>query len=143
MEITGVHSENIPLIWEEIKPLVEKALFYTQGEYESEDIYNLLMYQQMQLWIAAEDTDLFGCVVTEIRVFPRKKVGHVVLVSGHDLDAWSFLHDTIEEWFYAQGCDFLRSEGRFGWKPKVAKLGYEPQYVIYSKCLRTDHENTH
>lgn len=142
-DLTGVSAKNIPLIWGDIQPLVESALFYSEGEYAANDIYNLLMYQKMQLWVATDDINLQGLAVTEILEYPQMKVCSVVLAAGFDFDRWKHIADTIEKWAYSQGCKRMRNLGRPGWKRRAKEHGYDMPYVVYTKPLRVDDEDSH
>lgn len=143
MDITGVKSEHIPLIWPEVQPFLESALFYSEGEYHISDIYNLLMYHKMQLWVATLPDGLHGCAVTEILNYPQKQICSMVLMAGHSLDAWEQIADMIEQWAYDEGCDLVRNCARPGWKRRAAKHGYSQSYVVFTKTLRVNDENSH
>lgn len=143
IDTTGVDTSTIPFIWDSIHPLIEQALAYSDGEYNAGDIYSLLMYQRMQLWIAATDDELIGMVITEINEYPRKKIGSMVLVAGLGLDDWEFIFPEIEQWMYEQGVDSVRNLGRVGWRRGAKRHGYEAAYCVYSKPLRIDHADSH
>jgi len=134
-DISGVEIANIPLLWEQVAPLIEQALEYAEGEYLVQDIHKLLMYGKMQLWIAA-DTDLQGIVVTEFITFPQKTVGHMVLIAGENLDNWDHVFDLIEKWMYEEGADLVRAYARPGFTTRAIAHGYDFTYQIYSKPLR-------
>ena len=54
---------------ETCRPWIEAALEYTGGTHNWEDVVESIAKGTMQLWAAPR-----GCIVTEIVVYPRKKV---------------------------------------------------------------------
>jgi len=134
-QISGVQSINIPLVWDQVAPLLERALAYAEGLYTVQDIYGLLMYHKMQLWIIADEFTIHGCAVTEFRDFPQKKVCYAVLAAGELEGEWGSWFDTVELWAYGEGASVMKAYGRPGWKPYVKKQGYHVSCYLYSKDL--------
>ena len=64
----------------------------------------------MQLWPAER-----GCLVTEIQVYPRKKVLNVFL-GGGDMDQLLDMEAAAAAWGKAQGCTMATIQGRPGWE---------------------------
>ena len=81
----------------------------------------------MQLWPAPR-----GCIVTEIVVYPRKKVLNVFLAGG-ELDQILDMNNDVKAWALAQGCENATMTGRFGWKKPLMANGWEPLYATYKK----------
>ena len=78
---------------ERCKPWIEDALEYCNGTHEFNDIVLGIAESRMQLWAAPR-----GCIVTEIVVYPQKKVLNL----------------------------FLAGETtRLGWKKALAPLGWK------------------
>ena len=82
---------------------------------------------EMQLW-AGKD----GCAVTEIVVYPNKKVLHVFLAGGK-LEQITDMHDNAVQWAKTQGCVGMTIAGRPGWKKILDKYGWKEQFVTLSK----------
>ena len=53
-----VQPEDIPYIWEEVAPLLEKVKEHSEGELETDDFIEPLTHGDMQLWIATEDAKM-------------------------------------------------------------------------------------
>ena len=62
---------------ERCRPWIEAALQYTGGTHEFEDIVDGIRSSRMQLWPSKR-----GCIVTEIVIYPRKKVLNLFLAGG-------------------------------------------------------------
>ena len=65
---------------ERCRPWIEAALEYSGGTHNFEDVAKGILEGNMQLWPTPR-----GCIVTEIVVYPRKKVLNVFL-GGGELD---------------------------------------------------------
>jgi hypothetical protein len=64
-------------IIEHCRPWIEDALAYSGGTHTFEDVERRILESHLQLWPAER-----GCAVTEIVIYPRKKVLHVFLAGG-------------------------------------------------------------
>ena len=134
-EVQGIDSINIPILWEQVAPMIQNALDHSEGEYELQDIYSLLMYHKMQLWVVANETEIQACMVTEFRAFPRKKVCYIVLASGESVTDWTHCFGDIEQWAFEEGAELLQAYGRPGWKKLAHERGYHVKYHLYCKEL--------
>ena len=109
------------------KPWIEAALSYSGGTHNFEDVVVGLQKGTMQLWPTPN-----GCIVTEIVVYPQKKVLNVFL-GGGELEQILDMHNDVIEWAKAQGWAALTMTGRFGWKKPLAKHGWKPLHTSYVK----------
>ena len=95
---------------------IEAALEYGGGTHIFEDI------------VDAKDS----CLVTEITVYPRKKVLHVFL-GGGDLNEILGMHESVVQWAISQGCESLTMTGRKGWVKALQNDGWKSQLVLLEK----------
>jgi hypothetical protein len=142
-EITGIGSIDIPIVWNQVVPMLESALTRSDGEYFLQDIYALLMYHKMQLWVVADEVEIKTCIVTEFRHFPQKKICYIVLSAGEGLSQWAHLMQELEQWAYDEGADLIRAYGLKGWEAVVKPLGYSTQQLIYCKELHIPNGHAH
>ena len=112
---------------ERCRPWIEAALEYSGGTHEFEDVAKGIIEGRMQLWPSPR-----GCIVTEIVVYPKKKVLNVFL-GGGELDQILDMHENVIEWAKAQGCECLMMTGRFGWKKPLEKHGWKTLHSSYVK----------
>lgn len=108
------------------RPWIEAALDYSGGTHAFEDIAAAIHEGRMQLWAGPD-----GCAVTEILVFPRKKVLHVFLAGGKKEQIIDF-QQSAAAWGRSQGCTSMTIAGRAGWRrvlrdwePKFTTLGID------------------
>ena len=109
------------------RPWIEAALEYSGGTHDFIDVVEGLYKGTMQLWPAEK-----GCIVTEIVVYPKKKMLNVFL-GGGNLEQILDMHQDVIEWAKAQGCEALTMTGRFGWKKPLEKHGWETLHCSYVK----------
>jgi hypothetical protein len=108
---------------------IENALMYSGGTHEFIDIVNGVLSGTMQLW-AGE----LGCAVTEITVYPRKKILHVFLAGG-DMEQILDFQESAAEFARINKCDSMTIAGRRGWTRVLDKHDWEESFCVMSKEL--------
>ena len=128
-----VHPEEVPKIWGEVLPQIERCVPHSEGEMTPEDFYIALVDAEMQLWIAVEDDEVLASMVTQIIPYPAKKVLRVIAIAEGEMDKWFYFQPDLEEFARLMGCTSLEAWGRKGWK-KILK-DWKDSYVVYTKEL--------
>ena len=108
---------------------IEDALAYSGGTHTFDDIAKGIKTGHMQLWPTEK-----ACAVTEIVVYPQKKVLHVFLAAG-DLGQITDAIDAVAAWGIQQGCESLTMNGRHGWKRVLDKKGWKPVMTVMERKL--------
>ena len=106
---------------------IEDALEYSGGTHDFDDVKERIINGQLQLWPAQR-----GCAVTEIVVYPKKKVLHVFLAGG-EMDQIIDMIDSAVAWSKTQGCTSMTIAGRHGWKRVLANYGFTPVMTVLAK----------
>ena len=114
---------------ERCKPWIEAALKHSGGTHVFEDVEKGIRESRMQLWPAPR-----GCIVTEIVVYPRKKLLNLFLAGG-ELDQLLDMYDDMKAWAELQGCEAAELTGRLGWKRVLEPLGWKTQHVNFRKDI--------
>ena len=109
------------------QPWIEAALDYSGGTHSLSDVIDGITSGKMQLWPSPK-----GCIVTEIVVYPRKKMLNVFL-GGGELDQLLDMHKDVIAWSKAQGCEAITITGRFGWKKPLQAHGWKPMHASFIK----------
>jgi len=109
------------------QPWIEAALEYSGGTHSLSDVINGITSGKMQLWPSPK-----GCIVTEIVVYPRKKMLNVFL-GGGEMEQLLDMHKDVIAWSKAQGCEAITITGRFGWKKPLIKHGWKPMHASFIK----------
>jgi hypothetical protein len=119
VEFTGLPGYMVDGYWDDIKPLIDKALKKQEvSEYTLDDIKGFLKERDMQAWVAL-DEKIIGCVITQIINFPRKKVLDVLFIGGERFDTWAYGWNILNEFAKDQGCKKIKGDGRDGWVKKI------------------------
>lgn len=120
-----IASKHLDKVWPQAAPMIETALIYADGKYNLDSIYKAISERDKQLWVATYDNDLIAVCVTEITIYPCKKVLTVFASAGIRMDAWLDFLQPIMAWGKSQGCEAAEIYGRKGWERILAKYGYE------------------
>lgn len=108
---------------------IEAALEHSGGSHTFDDVAELIREGKAQLWPAPR-----GCAVTEIVVYPRKRVLHIFLAGG-ELSQLRDMFSDAAEWAKAQGCEAMSLSGRVGWARAMAPDGWMTQAVVMERTL--------
>ena len=127
--VTRVPKEDLKLIWNEIKPFIEKALDET---YLSKDILDGILEDRMQLFISWNNKKVESAVVTEIASYPQTKVLRYFLAGGTNLNNWlERIQILIEKFAIKENCTHIEVAGRKGWVRKLK--GYKIKAYLLNK----------
>jgi len=110
--------------YEEIEGLLRRATARTDGCYEPEDVIALICAGRSTLLLVEDDTEedrLVAVVVTELRIYPRRRVLDVGFIGGavgheRQLREWvPALVERLEDMARQAGATMLSGCGRVGW----------------------------
>ena len=110
---------------------IQSALDKGGDTHDFKDIVDGVMSGHMQLWSGER-----GCAVTEILVYPNKKILHVFLAGGakgHGIDQITDMHDSAVEFAKRENCQGMTVSGRAGWKKILASRGWKQQFITLAK----------
>ena len=125
MEQLQQHQYN-----QQVREWIEAALEYSGGTHSYDDIMAGIESGHMQLWPAKK-----ACAITEIVVYPQKKVLHVFLAAG-DLDQIVDMIDAGAAWGIGQGCQMMTMNGRRGWLRVLSKEGWANTMTVMERRLQ-------
>ena len=128
--IIQVPKEDLHIIWNEIEPLIKKAL---DDCYTADDILKGLVFEKFQLFISWENK-VESAVVTEVAQYPQKKILRYFLAGGNNINNWlEPIQKKIEKFAKLNNCNSIEVAGRKGWARKLK--GYEQKIYLFSKEL--------
>jgi hypothetical protein len=122
-------------LWDRARPYLEDALGHSGGTHLIEDVAKAIGEGKLQLWLGERSAG-----VSEILVFPRKRVLNLFLAGG-DLEELKSLRAGVEAFARGCACDGVMFSGRLtqaarrasGWNR--AWPDYEPSHVCFRKEL--------
>jgi len=130
--ILKVPEKDIHIIWNEVEPLIKKALDDT---YSARDILDGLVKNSFQLFISWEKK-VESAVITEVVQYPQKKILRYFLAGaeGNNLNNWlEPIQQEIEKFAKLNNCQAIEVAGRKGWARKLK--GYEQKIYLFNKEL--------
>ena len=133
-KVALVEAEDIDMVWDDVVPLIEKALRHAEGELIPEDIKKHLDSANLRLWVALEDRDVIAAMVTEIIQYPRKKIVRVITLAGKNMGLWYDFLPMLEGYAIRHGCSSLEAWSRKGMARKLKD--WKHSYDIITKDLK-------
>jgi len=132
MKVSMVPTKHVTDIWDAVKPHLKKAADYTYGRYEVDDILDCITDYDHTLWIAFDEKEIKGAVVTMMAQYPRKKYLDMVFTGGVELESWKAqMLDLLQKWAFDNECSGIESTGRPGWAKIFKADGHKPLWNTY------------
>ena len=134
--IEGIRSENIEGWWPLVEEYLNTALKYSLGEYSIDDIKNLCISKDMQLWVKF-DKKVQGAFVTKINKYPQKNLLLVILLGGDKFQEWRDEADALLNAFGKENnCEYVELFGRKGWGKLLKDINYKEQTRLFAKEIK-------
>ena len=135
-----IRVEHIDDVWTEVKPYIDRCVPHSEGELETEDFYDFLANGEMQLWIAidkseTEDNEIIAAMITQIIVYPRKRILRIIAIAGDEMDRWMHFLPEIEDRALEAGCTAREAWGRKGWLKVLTD--WKCSYHVLTKDLKS------
>tara|TARA_R100001463_G_scaffold51218_3_gene101801 strand:- start:75 stop:500 length:426 start_codon:yes stop_codon:yes gene_type:complete len=128
-----VKPEDFPYVWDEVEPLIDKALSYANGEMNTSDVLELLVDGTQVLWIGLKEDVIFCAGTTEVINYPQKRILRIITFAsktGHYYELWKDFADTLEDFGTKIGCSSLEAWTRKG---MARKLKWENEYSVITR----------
>ena len=126
--ILKVPEKDIHIIWNEVEPLIKKAL---DDCYTTDDILKGLINNSFQLFISW-NKKVESAVITEVAQYPQKKICRYFLAGGNNMNNWlEPIQTEIEKFAKLNNCQAIEVAGRKGWARKLK--GYEQKIYLFNK----------
>lgn len=108
---------------------IEDALEYAKGTHTLADIWQGIVNGSFQFWPGDK-----SAVVTEIQIYPQRKVMHIFLAGG-DLDELLEMEKSVRAYAQTIGCNSMSISGRRGWVRIFQSDGWQEVCTTISKEL--------
>jgi hypothetical protein len=132
----GVLSNAIDDVWEEVAPLIDKSLVFAGGKFHIDDIYRFLKNKEMQLWVVYDEKGLCCSAITQIVIYPRKKIFSINFVAGRNYKTWLDHLNILEAFARSNDCDWIEGYCRKGWDKSLPSFGYKKSHTLYILPLK-------
>ena len=135
MEVHLLHPKDVPSVWEEVQPLIDKALIKSDEIYNSSDYLDLILDGVCTLCIGLHNNEIQMSLVLEVVEVPRTKVLEIHIwatKSGYDFQPWIDQFDCIEKFGRDNGCTLIEATVRKG---LAKKLKWDNNYSLLTKHI--------
>ena len=134
MKVIPVEPIGVEIFWDNIKPLVKKAVTYSGCRHTVNSTKYLLKQGMMDLFIVFKTIkDIEAIIVTQKSIYPAKTMMTVVLCGGKNMNKWAGEGiKTIMEHAKQNDCTGVEVMGRPGWRKIFNKhVKYKESYVTF------------
>ena len=118
-----VPPKDVPNLWAEIQPLIDKALVHSEEGVTAEDLLPAITDGRAYLWIVVNGYDIESVCLGELVDYPRKKSFFIhswATKSGHDYkEVMATFEDSVIAFAKLNGCDFIEAKVRKGLARKL------------------------
>ena len=150
MSLHFVPTEDVPYIWHQVKPLLDRTLTRSDDALITEDYIPLIMSGICRVCIgltkdfdgdfkSLDNDDVKMVVVCEITEYPRTKTLSIHIwatKSGRDYQLWMEQFETIENFGRDHGCESVSAIARKGLAKKLTLISnWKEQSILVSKDL--------
>ena len=116
----GVPSKDIDEFWPMVEPYVRAPLERTGTikDMHPEDVLEAIRKSDMQCWVVHEDGQIICAVITQILVYPQRKVLGVPFAGAINgtMPKWVQHFEILKDFAKENGCGAVRTWGRKGWE---------------------------
>jgi hypothetical protein len=132
MQVSVVLPEHIELVWPDIEQYMIGAAQYTYNRFNADDIKKDLINKPQQLWIAYDEGQIYGAVVTEIIEYPQITTLMMHFTGGKKLPYWKQpMLKLLQKFAKDHACKIIESYGRPGWEKVFKDDGYKEVFKFY------------
>lgn len=139
MHFSGVNKLILDKVWFEIESMLIETLKFADGKYSAQSVYDALLSEHMQLWVAApDDKPPQAFAVTQIVSYPTKKIMLIMFAGGVKFNEWLPFIEYLKMFAMEHRCEAVEIYGRDGWKKKLFPYGFDQIHSVYRCTLAKD-----
>jgi hypothetical protein len=116
----GISPQDIDQFWPKVESYVRAPLERTGAikDIHPEDVLEAIKESDMQCWVEHDDGEIIGAVITQVLVYPQRKVLGVPFAGAVNgtMPEWVGHFEILKEFAKAQDCGAVRVWGRKGWE---------------------------
>ena len=135
MKVIGITPVQVPMVWPNVAPLLEKAIDRGDGTMTLDGLRSMCETRDGQLWVILGDTqESCAAAVTAIQNSDALRYLLILALGGMDMYAWIHaLDETLSRFAKAHGCSQVRLIGRPGWARVLESIGAKQVSVVLAK----------
>lgn len=136
IQLVAINKITLNDFWEQLEPLVAKALEKGYGEMDTDDIHSMVE-DDRAIILAGCNGDIKVAITLIIKDMPALRELVILTCGGKEIDSWlDYVMDSIYNIAKEKQADVITIHGRRGWIKKLESYGYEEQYTTVLKRVQ-------
>ena len=130
-ELFAVLPDELAATWPFIADRIERACAASGAEMSGVHVHQRIADGEMQCYVIVRGAEIRAVVVTEVNVYPLKKMIRIVLMQGDGMRDWiDTLRDCLQAWQMQIGADGIEAECRPGFARALKATGAKVKRVV-------------
>jgi hypothetical protein len=136
LQLSAVPAEAIELVWQDVEPMLQKAIDASGGRYSTISILAALLRKELGLWVVLDYETPVAAITTRVAEYPNGRALALDWIGGARMREWLPLaHDVFSRYAKDHGCTELQGYGRRAWERWLRTYGWKPDYIAYKMDL--------
>ena len=130
--LVKLEVDQVDKVWDACIPILEKAIAYSEGYYDIDDLYQMIKNGQQDLWVMFDD-EITLAGTTRIVHYPNKSVLEIPFLATKDnggLGDFRSMFNQVEDWAKEQGAEATVFFARIGWKKLFPEFNLKHTLMI-------------
>ncbi len=136
-----VQPEQLPAVWREVKPLIERAMDTARGEANSEHFRRSIERGTMDLFIATDSSRIVAAMVTQFDRHAIYTAFRICILAGTELDVLEAsireYWPALLEWAYVRGATKAEALCHPGMARLLRQYGFRDRYSLVAMDIDT------
>lgn len=117
LELILLDLNQLPHVWDQVLPLLQRACDYSAGEFTPETVVMGMGPEgSLRMLALVTDEGVHSIMIVTISIHPNGRKLDCLLTSGEDVDEWMPFEPRMDEWARSLGCIAVRiPRARKGW----------------------------
>jgi hypothetical protein len=130
--ITYVRPDDVAIIADDLRPVVEGVIPYAGNRYTADDLIGQCSRGELILWVIHEEGKIIAFVGAISVQYPLKSVLSLQFCAGERMDEWldDYMAVAVET-AKDMGCSCIELAGRKGWERVMARFGFRHYYSSF------------
>lgn len=141
MKVALLPAEHIFNWWPKLRGFVSRAVEYSHGRYEPEDLLEGALDGKFSVWVAyvPDGGEIKGVVVTAVIEYPRKRCLDMTFMGGDDGFDWKEpMLEALQGWAKTNGCSALEASGRTALAKVFKDDGYRLLWQVFEMPVNSE-----
>lgn len=131
-------ADHIPLVWDQLEPMIERSIKAGRGEITTEAVYAMLVNGHAFAFTAHRNEQVEIVLVVRPVLYSAYTVVRIIACAGRNLKEALHLFEGVELWALGKGAVELEAWCRPAMSRllKSPKMGWASKFEVLSKDLR-------